>query len=292
MRIGVISDLHVDLNGGEAGPRTYAGYLGDAVRAKGVELLLIAGDLSNRWDLTLRTLEEIQERAALRVLFVPGNRPVERGPAAPVRRSLGAGGQPRGAQGLPGNLARGPVELPWGWAVAGPWAGTTSLATPVLRFERMRVGERLWLDRINARWDRPTLEVHRRFLQGLESQLSELRGRRLILVTHVVPVAELTVRPPDPQWEYLNAFLGSPAYGELAVRHGVRIAVCGHVHYRRRHQAGGTLFLASCLGYAHEWPDPADAAGEVRRSLTVLEIYGGGHAQAACHARCELRANT
>jgi len=48
--------------------------------------------------------------------------------------------------------------------------------------------------------------------------------------------------------------------------------VCGHVHYRRRHQAGGTLFLASCLGYAHEWPDPADAAGEVHRSLTVLEI--------------------
>ena len=89
MRIGVISDLHVDLNGGEAGPRTYAGYLSDAARAKGVELLLIAGDLSNRWDLTLRTLEEIQERAAVRVLFVPGN------------------------------LARGPVELPGGWAVAG-----------------------------------------------------------------------------------------------------------------------------------------------------------------------------
>jgi len=114
--------------------------------------------------------------------------------------------------------------------------------------------------------------VHREFLAGLEEQLSGLRGRRLLLATHVVPVAEITVRPPDAAWGYLNAFLGSPEYGELAVRRGVEIAVCGHVHYRRRHRAGRTLFLASCLGYAHEWPDPADLAGEVERSLAVLEI--------------------
>ena len=277
MRIGVISDLHVDLNGGEAGPRTYAGYLSDAARAKGVELLLIAGDLSNRWDLTLRTLEEIQERAAVRVLFVPGNHDLwNEAPRRPFGEAWGAGDSHEALKAFPGNLARGPVELPGGWAVVGAMGWYDfAFGHPrfsLEQFERMRVGERLWLDRINARWDRPTLEVHRRFLEELESQLSELRGRRLILVTHVVPVAELTVRPPDPQWEYLNAFLGSPAYGELAVRHGVRIAVCGHVHYRRRHQAGGTLFLASCLGYAHEWPDPADAAGEVHRSLTVLEI--------------------
>ena len=53
---------------------------------------------------------------------------------------------------------------------------------------------------------------------------------------------------------------------------GCEIAVCGHVHYRRRHRAGRTLFIASCLGYAHEWPDPADAAGEVERALAVLEL--------------------
>ena len=49
-------------------------------------------------------------------------------------------------------------------------------------FERMRYGERLWQDRINARWDRPTREVHRGFLEELERQLSGLRGRRLVLM--------------------------------------------------------------------------------------------------------------
>jgi hypothetical protein len=90
----------------------------------------------------------------------------------------------------------------------------------------------------------------------------------------VVPVQELTVRSADAAWEYLNAFLGSPEYGELAVRHGVEVALCGHVHYRRRHCSGRTLFLTSCLGYAHEWPDPSDLAGEVERALAVVELRG------------------
>jgi hypothetical protein len=139
-------------------------------------------------------------------------------------------------------------------------------------FERMRFGERLWQDKLNALWDRPTREVHRGFLEDLERQLTAARGRRLLLATHVVPLEAFTVRPPDAPWEYLNAFLGSPEYGELAVRHGVEVAVCGHVHYRREAWVGRTRFLTSCLGYAHEWPDPLDLPGEVERSLAVLEL--------------------
>ncbi len=278
MRIGLISDLHVDLNGAE--PQALAGHLGAAAGRRGVELLLIAGDLSNRWDLSLRVLEEIQARTGLRVLFVAGNHDLwNEFPGRPMGRGWGARDSHEALKAFPGNLARGPVDLPCGWTVVGA-AGWYDFAFGDRRystrdFERMRYGERLWQDRINARWDRPTQEVHRGFVEELERQLSGLRGRRLLLATHVVPVAELTVRPPDAAWEYLNAFLGSPEYGELAVRHGVEIAVCGHVHYRRRHRAGRTLFLTSCLGYAHEWPDPTDLAGEVERSLAVLDLPAG-----------------
>jgi hypothetical protein len=73
-------------------------------------------------------------------------------------------------------------------------------------------------------------------------------------------------------WEYLNAFLGSPEYGELAVRYRVPIAVCGHVHHREQTTEGDTRFVCSCLGYSTEWGDPKDLEGEIERSLTVLEI--------------------
>jgi hypothetical protein len=211
------------------------------------------------------------------VLFVPGNHDLwNESPGCPFGKAWGAQDSHEALKAFPGNLARGPVDLPGGWTIAGAMGwydfrfGHPRFSAE--DFERMRFGERLWYDKVNARWDRPTREVHRAFLEDLERQLAGLRGRRLILATHVVPVAELTVRPPDALWEYLNAFLGSPEYGELAARHGVEIAVCGHVHYRRQHRAGRTLFIASCLGYAHEWPDPTDAAGEVERALAVLEL--------------------
>jgi len=277
MRIGVISDLHVDLNGGEAGPETFAGQLAEAAGRQRAELLLIAGDVSNRWDLTLRTLEQIQERSGLRVLFVPGNHDLwNEAPQLPFGESWGARDSYEALQAFPGNLARGPVELPGAWSVVGAtgWYdfgfGHPRFSTE--EYERMRFGDRLWQDKVNARWDRPTLAVHRAFLEELERQLIACRGRRLLLVTHVVPLEAFTVRPPDALWEYLNAFLGSPEYGQLAVRHGVEIAVCGHVHYRRQTRVGRTLFLTRCLGYAHEWPDPADAAGEVERTLAVLDL--------------------
>jgi putative phosphoesterase len=277
MRVGVISDLHVDLNGGQAGPRTFAGHLGLAARRQGAELLLVAGDLSNRWDLTLQTLERIQESSGLRVLFVAGNHDLwNEAPQRPFGEAWGARDSHDALLAFPGNLARGPVDLPGGWSALGA-AGWYDFAFghprfSVEQFEGMRFGERLWQDKLNARWEQPTREVHRGFLRELERQLSSCRGRRLLLATHVVPVRELTVQPPDTQWEYLNAFLGSPEYGELASRHGVEVAVCGHVHYRRQARAGRTLFLTRCLGYAHEWPDPRDAAGEVERALAVLEL--------------------
>jgi putative phosphoesterase len=275
MRIGVISDLHVDLNG--AGPQAFAAHLGAAAGSRGVELLLIPGDLSNRWDLTLRTLEAIQARTGLRVLFVPGNHDLwNEAPQQPFGPGWSASDSHEALKAFAGNLARGPVDLPGGWTVAGA-AGWYDFAFGHPRyseqeFERMRFGERLWNDKVNARWDLPTRQVHRRFLQELERQLSGLRGRRLILMTHVVPLEAFTVRPPDAAWEYLNAFLGSPEYGELAVRQGVEIVASGHVHYRREARVGRTRFLTSCLGYSHEWQDPADLAGEVERSLAVVDL--------------------
>ncbi len=275
MRIGLISDLHADLNGVE--PQALAGHLSSAAGRRGVELLLIAGDLANRWDLSLRVLEKIQERTGLRVLFVAGNHDLwNEFPWRPLGRGWGARDSHEALKAFPGNLARGPVDLPGGWTAVGAigWYdfGFGDPRYSTRDFERMRYGERLWQDRVNARWDRPTREVHRQFLAGLEKQLCGLPGRRLLLATHVVPISPFTVQPPDAAWEYLNAFLGSPEYGQLALRHGVEIAVCGHVHYRRQVRIGRTLFVTSCLGYAHEWPDPTDLAGEVERSLAVVEL--------------------
>jgi putative phosphoesterase len=295
MRIGVISDLHVDLNSPLSGPDSIVHHLCRAVRPSNLELLIVAGDVSNRYDLTLETLDRIQEGIDCRCLFVPGNHDLWNDASASPPRPFGerwkAWDSYEALKAFPGNLCRGPVELPGGWTVIGE-VGWYDYAFghprfSVEEFDRMRFGERLWQDKVNTLWDRSTQEMHALFHARLEGQLRSTGGPlgaapggplgaapggRLILVTHAVSHRAFTVQPPSPLWEYLNAFLGSPEYGELAVRYGAVAAVCGHVHHREQTREGPTRFVCSCLGYATEWADPRDLAGEVERSLAVLEI--------------------
>jgi putative phosphoesterase len=298
MRIGVISDLHVDLNGPLSGSDSVVHQLCQTVQRSNIQVLIVAGDVSNRYDLTLESLARIQEGIDCRCLFVPGNHDLwndaSTSPPRPLGETWKSWDSYEALLAFPGNLCRGPVQLPGGWTVVGE-AGWYDYAFghprfSVEEFDRMRFAERLWQDKVNAIWDRPTREMHACFRDRLAARLQAVRpgalceggaaGRRveaeggLIVVTHVVSHRAFTVQRPSPLWEYLNAFLGSPEYGELAVRHGAACAVCGHVHYRRQAREGPTRFICSCLGYATEWPDPRDVAGEVGRSLFVLNLDG------------------
>jgi hypothetical protein len=96
--------------------------------------------------------------------------------------------------------------------------------------------------------------------------------QKIIFVTHVVQIREFTVQNPGPQWEYFNAFLGSPEYGELAQRYKAKLAVCGHVHYRRQVLKGETRFVCPCLGYVTEWPAPADPERQIAETMQVFEL--------------------
>jgi len=135
MRIGVISDLHVDLNEEASSQGAVVASLSAASARRGAELLIVAGDIANRYDTSLRTLAALEAASGLRVLFVPGNHDVwNEASTLPFGRGWGAWDSYRALEAFPGNLARGPVDLPGGWSVIGTWAGTTTpSATPASR---------------------------------------------------------------------------------------------------------------------------------------------------------------
>lgn len=270
MKIGILSDLHVDLE--HPDPQTVPAALSRAAAEAGVEALIVAGDVSNDYRLTLKTLEALERRSGARVLFVPGNHDIwnEKHPRLSSWEIYDA------LQDFAGNLARGPQPLGAGWTAVGDlgWYdysfGGPGYATA--DFERMQIGRRVWQDRIKARWGRSNAEMHAFFYARLAAQLERLGGERVVMVTHAVPIREFTVQPPDATWDYLNAFLGSARLGELARRHGVAVAVCGHVHYRREAVVDGTRFICRCLNYRSEWVDNRDPEREVERALQVIEL--------------------
>jgi hypothetical protein len=295
MRFGILSDLHIDLNdplAPVAANRVLAGLL-RAVGAQRPELLVLAGDVSDDYRTTLEALEHLRSESGLPCLFVAGNHDLwnaepdtDRNPpahsdsvaarASHAPCSWGAWQSYEALQAFAGNLSRGPMELPGGWLAVGDtgWYDY-SFGDPgysLADFERMQIDDRLWQDKVRAVWDRPTRDMHHWFLERLQRWLAAHRGRRIILVTHAVSHAGFTVRHPGRTWGYLNAFLGSPEYGELAVASGAALAVCGHVHYRRQLTEGPTHFVCNCLGYASEWGTGRDPAREAEQALLTLEL--------------------
>ena len=239
--------------------------------------MVIAGDVSSDYRVTLDTLKQLQERSGIRILFVPGNHDIwnESHPHIDAWQAYAA------LERFPGNLTNGPQEIAEGWMMIGDlgWYDYSFGGSQYSReeFDRMQYGQRVWQDRIKAVWDRPTLQMHRIFHEKLQKELEQNAAcsradDKIILVTHVLPRREFTVQRPDPEWIYLNAFLGSPEYGELALEYGVRYAICGHVHYRKQVSVDGTRFICNCLGYADEWMWSRDPAAEIERAFLTLEL--------------------
>jgi len=266
MKIGLISDLHVD----ESPDGVIIAALADSAKQHGAELLLIPGDFTGSWRTSLDAINRIEDTSGLRVLFVPGNhdlwnkmRPEETPELA--QEKLAA---------HPGCLSGRTVTIQ-GWNFVGEtgWYDETltegRYTAPDIA--RMNFGGRTWQDSLFTRWTVPMLEKTEAYLKALETRLAGLDPRLTITLTHVIPRLEFSVQPPEGIWTYFNGLLGSARYGSMLVKAGVRAAVFGHVHYRKRLVADGVEWICPCLGTPDEWTSK-DAATEVNAAFTLLEL--------------------
>ena len=270
MKIGILSDIHLDLV--HSAPQGVLEGIVAAIKKSDIHLMIIAGDVANNYEVTLQSLYHLENASGVRCLFVPGNHDIwnESHPdktAWDIYDALRTFG---------GNLANGPAELAEGWVVIGDlgWYDYSfgSRQYSIDEFDRMKINDRLWQDKVKAVWQKSTLEMHRHFHQKLEKQLDIYQSGKIILVTHVLPIKDFTVQPPDGMWQYLNAFLGSEQYGELALKYAVKYSISGHVHYRKQKTYENTTFICNCLTYASQWINNHDPVVEVARAIKTIEI--------------------
>jgi putative phosphoesterase len=270
LKIGILSDIHVDID--HRRPDGVVQGLVQAIKERQVDLMIIAGDVANDYELTLRALETIEDASGVRCLFVPGNHDIwnEKHPDKTAWDTYEALKQ------FSGNLCNDPYELDNDWIAIGDlgWYdysfGSREYSTE--EFDRMKINGRLWQDKIKADWGKPTIEMHHYFHHRLEQQLQTHSDKKIILVTHVLPLVDFTVQPPDKMWNYLNAFLGSKQYGQLALDYSVAYSICGHVHYRKQQTYENTVFICNCLNYASQWLDNDDPVIEVDRAFKTITL--------------------
>lgn len=273
MKIGLLSDLHVDINNEQLSSSLQEALV-QVVRERGSDMLLLAGDVSNNYKLTLQVIDELEEQLGIPCLFVPGNHDLWNleHPGMDTWKIYEA------LQAHPRNLAGGSYDLGEDWVMIGD-TGWYDYAFAHPRYsidelDRMERNGRVWKDRQYTSWGLSTLEVNRFFTEKLERQLEQQEGKSVILVTHVVPHRDFTVPESAAEWTYFNAFLGSMAYGHLIEKYHdrIRFAVCGHVHYRKRRMLEKCLLICNCLGYTREWRYPEDAYREIAGSYQEIEI--------------------
>ena len=272
LRIATVSDLHTDFPEN----REALVKLAVAIHHRGADLVVVAGDVSHRFDRVDRALRAFRE-VAPRVAYVPGNHEMWFDvPFARVRPELDSWQRYRadlrkvaedaGAHYLPaGPLILGEV------AIAGTcgWYDY-SLMLPAYRtqvgleaLEAKQFGGVMWSDLRYVAFRHPDgrlmtdPEVAAQMEFDLSRQLEQLDAdptvEEIVVVTHHQPFSEIVHRTGTLPWEYFNAFMGSAGLGETIIGSAkVRTAVYGHTHLIGSFDVRGIRVFGTALGYPRE----------------------------------------
>lgn len=275
MRIGAISDIHIDINAEYPVIKAIA----DTASEKKIDLLIVAGDIAEIPNRSLTFLKRLKTLCTCGVCFVPGNHDMW------TKNSLQKNNDEIYSTFLADDscLCGRSVVLGDGRnniALTGDigWYDYT-FAAPVYNKEaldKMELNGRVWQDKLYNTWTDDNKAKTDECLMKLESQLKACRNNPIMVVTHMLPIKDLCVPESREEWGYFNAFLGSSRYEALYKKYPVKYAICGHVHYRKTVEKDGITYICPCLGYHNEWPlfmpGESDVNEQVRDAMKVIEI--------------------
>lgn len=248
MKTVFLSDIHVDINRDYPVAQELARY----AKEQEARLVVIAGDVSENQQETLDTLNQVEQLSGAKVLFVPGNHDLWGPKDDPTQIEAIYDRYCQDEHCLCGRdfvfedkVVLGDV----GWYDYSFGSGRYSFE----EFEKMSLAGRTWQDSLRNAWTRDNQGRNQWMLSRLEARMAAYPDKKLVMVTHMLPIKEFTVPQEMANWSYFNAFLGSRKLGELYTRYPVEVAVCGHVHYRKTLEKGGITWLCRCLNYHTEW---------------------------------------
>lgn len=271
MRVGFISDLHIDRNM-EILPIQYLKTFVHMIKKQKLEMLIIGGDISNHYSTTIHFVEELQKRAEIFVYFIPGNHDFWEEPDA----TKDTWGIYKLYKEHPQSLIERPLQLNEtytlvghpGWYNHAIYDQTQFTADEV---ERGKFRWAYWQDKLRLDWQMPDQEVSHSFSEIIKKDLEKVNTNQVILQTHVVTIPEYTMPMPHRVFDFFNAYIATDDLKNVHHKYPITHQLMGHVHFREKITKDGTQFITNSLGYRREWQSK-DLSEEIQKSLVILEL--------------------
>lgn len=271
MKIGVISDLHVDYNRLTFG-EVY-NKIEETIRKNGLDAFFICGDLTNSKEKTHQWLVELNyylsTEGLCTVYYIQGNHDEY-------------GSEYKEFDEYTNNLNHKVLPLTLGEKTINVigWSGwyDYSFVEKEIHFDAESYlkdfKHRYWSDAHYILRDCTDKEYYAKEYKWLKESLTKLKDESpeipTVLLTHFVPSEKGVIRKGDYIWDTCNAFMGSRHSGSLMEEYNVNHVFFGHTHTVFEFKNGNTHYYGVPLGYINrEWFDFDFRWSE---SLQVLEF--------------------
>ncbi|HLR19315.1 MAG TPA: metallophosphoesterase [Staphylococcus sp.] len=269
MKIGMISDLHIDRHK-MLKPEDFHKTLINVLYQREIEVLLIAGDISNNYKLTQQFIKNLEKQSQIKVLFIPGNHDfwsTDTGATSAEILDF--------YMAMDTCLIGKPYEINDEWAIVGNtgWYDYT-YANPKFSLERIarrKYYGATWQDKVKIDWPMEDRKLSRIAASQATKDIEKVKHKKVILMTHIVTHPKFAVPMPHRIFDYFNAFIGTSDFNALYEHYNIRYSVMGHVHFRNAFEENEVTYICPCLGYQREWRT-AHIEQEINHALYSITI--------------------
>lgn len=280
MKIGVISDIHIDEQKDET---AFERIFSDCINESGADVFLIAGDISEYYIRSLNFIKRLRGKISCKLFFCPGNHDLwsKYEPEKTVDDIIAYMNSEDGDEGFIQNKAV-PLSKDTVLIAGCGWYDYTFSYSD--RFSKKQMKEkkymdRQWKDGLYARHERPDEDVNRDWNAELHNLIDLYSDCNVIFMTHMVNHPAFLVGSDHEKYEmfqYFNGFMGSQGLYEITKRINVKYSISGHVHYRKSfYDDNGTYYMCRCLGYPGEFSafgGKQDLKAQINNTIEIIVI--------------------
>lgn len=267
MKIGFISDLHYDLNAKNP-PNQYIDILCEIIKENQLEILILCGDISEHYTLTLYFVELLERKSKSKVYFIPGNHDY-----FSEKRHKNTWETYYIFARHPQSLLESPLKLNDEYSIIGhsAWYNHSFQSESYTPEEAEKgiikgnpIGSKKFIN-----WKESDKNVSSHFSKIIENDFKKSKTSKYILVTHMLTnfnIAMDTILPP-----LLYAYGGTDDLQPLFESYNITHSIMGHLHERIEFEENNTTFVCCSLGYTSQWKSNF-LDDEIRDAIYILEL--------------------